>query len=510
MRMKLESEHSKRLSVLLLLSLLVIFVGARVQLYRHPINLPDRLALAGDIVDRAETNEKATLGLRIVVALHLVVIPMDILLLAVILNSLPIIVPLVVIPRLASRFMYTLYDTRDAREAHDFLHRNVFGMTSLRPITIIREGQIAVGAGGVCDQVGGRGVMIIHNDSAAVLEKGGRLTRTVGGPYFGFLEPFERVWEVVDLRRQRWSLPVEAMTKEGIPIVCDADIAFKIDDRFIDDWGEVQNKPPVKTTTQSFTYVEIGAALKDAGIETPLPYTDEAVFKAATSTWVRIRQPEDLEQLRKWTGRVMIGEVEGTLRDILARYRLDWLTRPPRPGDKHPQEEIRELLEHKLRNIFSAENNLGIQILDVNLGKVDVKDERISNQWIKAWQAGWEQRAVESRAAGEAELVRLEAAQVQAQAEMVLTLTEAIRPFVSSAEEFPSYLLAVQFTQTLRWMAYDPLNRVFLPPETLRTIKELENLLNEAGVSLDATETASEPNSAFSEIKRILAGRGMI
>jgi hypothetical protein len=59
-------------------------------------------------------------------------------------------------------------------------------------------------------------------------------------------------------------------------------------------------------------------------------------------------------------------------------------------------------------------------------------------------------------------------------------------------------------------MAYDPLNRVFLPPETLRTIKELENLLNEAGVSLDATETASEPNSAFSEIKRILAGRGMI
>jgi len=188
--------------------------------------------------------------------------------------------------------------------------------------------------------------------------------------------------------------------------------------------------------------------------------------------------------------------VEGTLRSILARYRLDWLMRPSQPGQKHPREEIRGLLEQALRDAFPVGNPIGARILHVGLGRIDVKDERISTQWVKAWQAGWEQRAVEGRAEGEAEMARLQAAQVRAQAEMALALTEAIRPLVTSVEEFPSYLLAMQFIETLRWMAYDPWKRVFLPPEALRTLDELEKMMDKAGVSPDETR---------SEIRRLLA-----
>jgi hypothetical protein len=135
-----------------------------------------------------------------------------------------------------------------------------------------------------------------------------------------------------------------------------------------------------------------------------------------------------------------------------------------------------------------------------------VKDEKISAQWVEFWQAEWRQRAAESRAEGEAELARLDAARIRAQAEMVLVLTESIRPLVTSREEFPSYLLAMRFIETLRWMAYDPANRVFLPPETLRMLKALEGLIGKAGAppgeTPDSGEALAEIRRMFMELRR--------
>lgn len=175
----------------------------------------------------------------------------------------------------------------------------------------------------------------------------------------------------------------------------------------------------------------------------------------------------------------MQGLVDKTLRSILARYRIDWLISPPQPGDKYPREEIRELLAHRLSEALPVGNTLGARVIHVDLGQITVKDERIPGQWIDAWRATWEQRAVEKRAEGEAELARLEAAQLEAQAEMVLTLTETIRSLVSSESELTSYKLAMRFVETLRWMSYDPWRRVFLPPEATRRLRELEGMLND-------------------------------
>ncbi len=367
-------------------------------------------------------------------------------------SSVPLLIALIAISRLASRFVRDLYDTEDLEEAQGVAHRSMFGMPgdALKPLLIVEEGHITLGAGTTCDRIGGPGFVVVHGDSAAVLERGGRLSRVLG-PAFCFLERYERVWEVIDLRQQHWPLAVTAMTKEGIPVSCQADITFKIDDRDAGQQGEV----PARS----------------------LAHTDEAVFNAATSTWVRIHEPDHPEQTRKWTGRVMIGEVEGILRMVLADYRLDWLMQPPWPGRGNPREEIRERLEKRLREKLSVGNDKGARILNVDLGEIDVKDEKIYAQWVEAWQADWRRRAVEDQAEGEAEIARLDAARVQAQAEMVLTLIETIRPLVSSEEELHPYLMAMRFTETLRWMAYDPHKRMFLPPETLRMLSQLEQLL---------------------------------
>ena len=466
-------KQSWMLLVLLLVIVLAFFLGFVTEFHHLQIDLAAELGLA-ELRYGGLAALPITVFLRNIPSLLLKLLP------GVVLNLLPVLVALAAIPWVASRFIHTLYDTKDVKEAHELLHRNVFGMIAPAPVLIIKEGDIDVGSGSLCDRIGGRGFVVVHNDNALVLEKGGRLTRVVG-PCLGFLGCFERVWEVIDLRPQRWPLPVNAMTKDGIPISCEADITFKIDDRFTDQWGKIQEKQPVEAKSQRATDEEIVKEMEKAGIGEPLPYTDEAVFNAATSIWVRIRQPDHKEQLRKWTGRVVIGGVEGTLRNILARYRLDWLLQPPQPGQKHPREEIREQLEQKLRGAFPVGNKVGARILDVKLGQIDVKDERISTQWIDAWQSIWAQRAVESIAEGEAEMARLQAAQVQAQAEMALTLTEAVRPFVTSEEERSSYQLATRFVETLWWMSYSPGMRAFLPPDALRTLDELRKILGQGG-----------------------------
>lgn len=392
-------------------------------------------------------------------------------------NLLPAFAALAVIPWTASHFIRTLYDTKGLKEAHKFLQNNLFGMDSLRPIMIVRGGQIATGGGTLYDRVGGRGFLIVYNDSAVVTEKGGRLARVIGGPYFGFLEAFERIWEVVDLRPQHWVYTVEAMTRDGIPVACEADITFKIDDRYIDETGNVRIKAPSEAEVELPDDVAIAAQLESTGIGRPLPYTEEAVLRAATSLWVRIKQPDHPEQLRKWTGRVVIGDVEGILRNIIAGYRLDWLIQPPRPGQKPPREEIRDQLRQKLEDAFPVGNAVGVRILDVDLGKIDLKDKKIYTQWVEAWNAEWERRKLEGEAEGEAELARLNAAQVQAQAEMVLTLVEALRPLANSSQAASPYQVAMQFVETLRWMAYDPFKRMFFPPEVMLTIRELERVV---------------------------------
>jgi len=147
----------------------------------------------------------------------------------VLLNMVPGLVAVVVVCWLAASFVQSLYGLRSRREGWGFLTRSLFGLSGLQPFLIIREGTIQGDEAHVLRRVGGPGGLVIFNDSAVVLERAGRLTR-VAGSGFAYLEPFEKVWDAIDLRPQRWNFAVEAMTQEGIPVTCHADVSFKIDD----------------------------------------------------------------------------------------------------------------------------------------------------------------------------------------------------------------------------------------------------------------------------------------
>jgi len=374
--------------------------------------------------------------------------------------ALPVVGALVAVPVLASHLVHRLYAIKDPNEAHDALNRIVFGRLTRRPFVVIKEGRIASARDSFARRAGGPATLVIYNDTAVVTEQYGRIKRILGAGIHD-VERFEKVWEIIDLRPQYWVYPVPALTKEGIPVNCEAVISFQIDDQPRDPGWEVHT-------------------------EGPYPFAEDAVFRAATSKW--IREPEREDARMTWTAQVVVGFTEGLLRNILAEYRLDWLIAPPQPGQTHPREEIHQRLEEGLRE---SVRKVGARLLKAEIGKIEVKardeetarqlSETISRQWIEAWHADWEAKALTSMAEGEAELLRLDMARIQAQAEMVVTLTEALQSTITSQEAVEPYILALRFVEALRWMSYNIYTREFMPPEAMRTLERLQKQIGAAG-----------------------------
>jgi hypothetical protein len=385
--------------------------------------------------------------------------------------ALPVVGVLAAIPLLALRLLHILYATKDLNEAHNALNRIIFGQLGGSPRILVKEGKIASGEDTFAHRVGGPVSLTVHSDSAVVTEQYGRLKQILG-PGRWQLKPFEKIWAIIDFRPQCWIYEVSALTKEGIPISCEADISFKIDDHHRDPRWKVH---------VSETY----------------PYAEEAVFRAATSTWIRKTEREDPRIA--WTGRVVVDSTDSLLRDILAEYRLDWLLAPTRPGDEHPREKIRKRLEDGLRERVIE---VGARLLNVEIGMIEVKarDEQTSNQlsevvskqWIEGWEADWKRRALASKAEGEAELLRIDMARIQAQANMVVTLIDALQSTIVSQRTIEPYILALRFVEVLRWTSYNTKTHEFMPPEAMRTLKQLQQLLEPEAHAPDNTKKSEE------------------
>jgi len=336
------------------------------------------------------------------------------------------------------------FKTRD--EGEEFIDRQLYGIPSLRPWVRIADGRLEADDKNPLVRAGGPGTLIVYNDSAAVLEKAGRLTRVVKRG-FTRLENFEKVWDVVDLRPHRWVYDVKALSKEGIPIICQADVTFQIDDG-----GQ--------TPTE----------------DEPHPVTEQAVFLAATRKMVYMRETgrDKSEQVFDWTHRAIVGVTEGTLRSILATFMLDQILGPTEYSHSHCREEVRARLEDELRKAFPE---MGLKLIKVELGDIKV-DNKIVQQQIEAWQALWKRWILERKAEGEAaRLQAVEAAKAQAQADMIVSITQAFQSLAESGAIIPSQLVLLRMFEVLKRTPYDPqTGMLFLPAEVLRTWQMVQEM----------------------------------
>jgi regulator of protease activity HflC (stomatin/prohibitin superfamily) len=356
----------------------------------------------------------------------------------------PAVIALLGVYILAARFVQRLYRLSSLGEARSYVHHSLFGLWSFGPWLRSAEGVLEGGPEHVLNRLGGPGHLVIYNDSAVLLERAGKFMRVQGKGFLG-LEPFERAYGVVDLRPLRRVHEVFALSKEGIQIVCEADISYQID-----------------TEAQEPTEEE------------PYPASDETVFRAATCTWVREANRPQESRTMDWADRVILSEAEGTLRTLLARCTLDQLIGLTDPRDRNHREEIRAALEGELR---AGVAKLGAQILGVELGDIRVADH-VTQQWIDAWRARWEKWVTENLALGRAlQVEKLEEAKTRSQVMMIKAISSAFRPMRKKEQAMSSRLILARLFMVLGRSASDPWTRVFLPPEALNTLKVLQDIV---------------------------------
>ncbi len=332
--------------------------------------------------------------------------------------------------RVAGRFVRSLYGLEKDKEGRAFLSTRLLGQMSGGPYLVIKESKIATG-NPVIRKIGGPCGLVLYNDSAVVLERAGKLTRVFRGssqpPFTGLLpaprlEPFEKVWDIIDLRPQRWEFKVSAITHDGIPISYKADVRFQVGDK------------------------------------------QEDIFKAATCKWIREAWRSEPDRVMTWIKLVVIGDTEGTLRSILARYTLDELIKP------ECRAAVREELENSLRQ---STTRLGAKILSVALGDIELQG-KILQQWIDTWQAERAREVEKTIAEGQAMGDRIA---MQARADIrTFMLVQTARMFAEMAQRgqrISKNFVVLGFIDMIKRTAH--MRDIYLPDDIVKTLTMLED-----------------------------------
>jgi regulator of protease activity HflC (stomatin/prohibitin superfamily) len=300
-------------------------------------------------------------------------------------------------------------------------------------------------------ELGGPGKLIIHNDSAVVLERYGQITR-VEGPGLVFLERFECIREILDLRPQIGFEKASVYTKDGIEIETDITVRYQL-----------KGGPPTP--------------------EKPYPVDREVLETAARAEAMKFGGTRPVERFN-WQKRVA-GNFGSTLRAIVAGMTLDELFEP---GDvtKDPRDEISREMVTRLR---AQSANVGANVLDVTLGPFKPVSPQIEAQRRQAWRSLQRADRRVEQARSEADtLLAKQTAYAYAQLEMMLAIDRGFQQLVRRNEALPPYFIALRFLETLRQMASSPGLGPFLPLETMRTL----DLLNDKLLGLTSFDTSSK------------------
>ncbi len=352
---------------------------------------------------------------------------------------------------LVTQFIQSFYQLESREAASGFLTRQLFGQPDFKPFARIEGGKVAFGEE-VVEKIGGPGSLIVYGDSAVILQRAGVLTRVEPGPAFVSLEPFEKVWDIIDLRPQRWVFEVKAITYDGIPIAYEADVQFQI------------------------AHADLGPAPEEEK-QAKRELLKKAVFEAAKSQWVRDANRTEPDRRMIWTKRVIISHTEGGFRSILARYRLDELLEVATRAKLQSQ-----LLAHLIRETA----DMGVKILRVELGDIKLEGD-IPKQWLDLWRARKTREMNVEISKGFAERTRyLEEARAQVRSQILRQTATELRNVAGENEKLRSRLIIISCIEVLKRTA---LNFTFFRPKDI--IETLDAV--RASIECDKGEAPEAP-----------------
>ncbi len=341
--------------------------------------------------------------------------------------------------RISNQYVQSFYDLVPS-EAKQLIKQSYIGLRSVPPpdpALGVRDGQVAPDGPDVLRKIGGPGNLGVAHNNAAVTQRFGKLDR-IWGPSFGPLEPWERVWDVVDIRPQHRTLRVDFMTRDGIPAYCDAEMTFRVASTFDPDiedgWASARlRRHPSRDQPRAGTGASESAdpygygggderwdaiALKpmrasgcdqeseeaENGRDKSYSYSEDAVLNLVRNKYVT--NSTDPQAVSNWSIGITRGALDGAIRDELEKYWLDQFWDPidtfvndevaiPEPRSLVLEREKMKLIKkplHELRAAIAREmretgRGRGVQIDNVELTELKPDDRAISRQWLETWRA---------------------------------------------------------------------------------------------------------------------------
>ncbi len=353
----------------------------------------------------------------------------------VVMGVIPGCIVLILVALAAGRFMRTFYD-QPLMKGLRFLSHRIFGRPSAKKPVVLVTAEGGLFGDEFSQKVGGPALMVIRQDNAkaVVLEQGGKLTQVAYGSAYVQLEPFERIWDVLDLRPQRWVYKVKAITKDGIIVDYEAEVQFQID---------IPDDPKVAKAN---------------------------IFKAATSKRIRDANRTEPDRVMTWDKQIVIGAMEGKLRGILALYDLDDLL------EVGQRRAIRQQLQEALDKTAP---DFGVKILDVALHNIEFNG-KVLDQWFEKWQTERDAKVQEVLAKGRARRIEeRERAKNQVRQEL-LSQTVKILKDMAQRHDLPlaqvsENYVRLSFIEMLRSAASE--RTPYMSDYMVRTLAHLQNLL---------------------------------
>ncbi len=284
-------------------------------------------------------------------------------------------------------------------------------------------------------KIGGPGTLYIAANTVVVLERGSRYSRMLGpGEYR--LREFERVRAVYDLRTQAFSGAELALTKDGIPAEASVNLQFRFMRR-------IKNEPEPKVPPPGFMTVlrrYRGKVIRPTESD-PLPASPEAIrlatYELHALPGVRVR----------WIN-AAYSAISSEVRDAMAARYLDQLFAPDDP-ESHPRADIANRLRDEGKAILARR---GVELVSSGFGNITVPKE-VTELRRNMWRTLWKKESLITQSGGEAEsFLQTQIARAEAQAELIQSITQAIRTMDQTNEGDPLHPLTLRFMDTIARM----------------------------------------------------------
>lgn len=262
----------------------------------------------------------------------------------------------------------------------------------------------------------GPGLVYTPCDHLAYVSSG-VFVRGVLEPGLSFTGVYDLEPRIVDLRPQIRAFPVQALTKDGIPIEVVTFVPSRVD--------------PGKETPQ------LGGSF---------PFRQKAVYSLLNHELVeRTQDKKRSGQKHEWAG----GPVDGLIpligrpivQDIISRYTIDELCAPHNP-ECDPRVDIAAEMRDRMREILEP---LGLYLIGGGISNLNPKNEGIIERRLANWRTRWEGEILDQMSEAQASRMYLTE---RARAEVESEIVELFRRVTRGTHKL-DLALALRFIDTL-------------------------------------------------------------